>query len=717
MDVPVLSRLNTRIRTSLLTRELGIDALKTTLETYLPKQDIQDIIRAYNFSYAAHEGQTRKTGEAYIFHPLAAARILAEMHLDHTTLMAVLLHDVVEDCDGIDLEDIGHEFGEEVALIVDGVSKLNRASDQTRDEARAKSIRKLLLAMTQDLRVILVKLADRLHNMRTLSGMQTEKRRRIAQETLDIYAPIAQRLGIYKLQSELEDLGLANLYPKRYEVLTREIAKKSSKRKNMVREVERKLSEKLKAEKIPASVVGRRKNVFSVYRKMRDKSLRLDNVLDLYGFRVVVDRVDDCYRALGIVHHTYRPISEEFDDFIANAKINGYQSLHTTLIGPAGVKIEVQIRTRDMHHVAESGIAAHWQYKIGATTASKTPQMQAREWLSSVMEMEQGASSTEDFIENVKVDLYPDEVYVFTPKGQIHRLPKGSTPVDLAYSVHTELGNHCVAARVDHSQVPLSEKLKNGQQVEIITAEHAFPNAMWLNFVQSAKARASIRHYLKHLRQDEARRLGRRLLEKSLRELGVTPRRIRRTQKLAVLELLGENSMDSLYTQIGLGNRLASLVARHFLPKTKSDRTASETPLEVEGTEGLVVKYAGCCHPVPGDAIRGEIDAGRGIVIHRTRCKRKSGRKDWLDVCWASGVSGDFLVELRIKGQDRRGLLAQVAREISESGSNIESVRSITGEGRMADLRFNVLVQDKAHLTRLIRRTRRLDVVEEVTRH
>lgn len=717
MDVPVLSRLNTRIRTTLLTRELGIDALKGTLETYLPRHEIYDVVRAYNFSFAAHEGQTRKTGEAYIFHPLAAARILAEMRLDYTTLMAVLLHDVVEDCDGIELEDIGHEFGPEVATIVDGVSKLNRASDQTQNEARAKSIRKLLLAMTQDLRVILVKLADRLHNMRTLGAMPDKKRRRIAQETLDIYAPIAQRLGIYKFQRELEDLGLANLYPKRFEVLTKSVASISGKRKNMLREVERKLSEKLKEEGISATVVGRQKNIFSIYRKMKEKNLKLLQVMDLYGFRIIVDRVDDCYRALGIAHHTYRPISEEFDDFIANAKMNGYQSLHTTLIGPAGVKIEVQIRTRDMHHVAEAGIAAHWQYKIGATSASKTPQIQAREWLSNVMAMEEGAANTEDFIEHVKVDLYPDEVYVFTPKGQIHRLPRGATPIDFAYSVHTELGNRCVAARVDHNLVPVSEKLKNGQQVEIITSSHSYPNATWLNFVRSAKARASIRNYLKNLQDDEAKRLGRRLLEKSLREIGVSPRRLRGSRVNDALAELNEPSMEELYRNVGLGNRMAPLAARHFLPTTRKSVAATAMPLEVEGTEGLVVEYGRCCHPVPGDAIRGLVDAGRGIVIHRNRCKRKAGKDEWVEVTWAPDVSGDFLVELRLKGEDRRGLLAQVAKEIAESGSNIESVRSITGEGRVADLRFSVLVRDKAHLTRLIRRTRRLEVVEDLTRH
>ena len=717
----MLGRLNNAIRNQRISRAFGIDALSEVLDTYLPQAQVNEVRKAYQFGAERHEGQVRKSGEAYIYHPLAVARILAEMHLDHTTLMAAILHDVVEDTD-VTLDDVTERFGRDVAALVDGVSKLDRAQFQTKAEVQAESFRKLLLAMTQDIRVILVKLADRLHNMRTLGSMPHAKRRKIARETLDIYAPIAQRLGIHTMRVELEDLGFANLYPNRYGVLERAVAEVSGNRRNLIREVEQTLSKALRDEGIGAAVVGRQKNLYSIYLKMRRKHLRFLDVMDLYGFRLVVKRVDDCYRALGVVHHVYKPIGELFNDFIATPKVNGYQSLHTTLVGPGGIKIEVQIRTRDMHHISESGIAAHWQYKLGSGGA-KAPQVRAREWLTGLLEMDHAPGNSLEFLENVKIDLFPDEVYVFTPKGQIRRLPRGATPVDFAYSVHTELGNHCVATRVNHHLAPLSIQLRNGDTVEIIGARHARPNAAWLNFVKTAKARTSIRTYLKNLRDDEAVRLGRRLLERSLDELGLSARVLKGDSAERVMQAFELEDMEDLYASIGLGRRLAPLVARLFLKPDQQGGTPIEVaaPLAIQGTEGLIVEYGGCCHPIPGDPIRGHVSMGRGIVIHRVDCKsgiqqRKAAQHDWVSLSWASDVEGDFNVELRVQGPNQRGFLATVATEIAEAGSSIENVNMSDRSSGMADMRINIMVRDRIHLAQVMRALRRLDIVERVQR-
>ncbi len=716
----MLTRLNNAIRNQRISREFGIDALCEVLETYLPQEQVDEVRHAYEFGAERHEGQFRKSGEAYIYHPLAVAKILAEMHLDHTTLMAAILHDVVEDTD-VTLAEVADHFGRDVAALVDGVSKLDRAQFQTKAEVQAESFRKLLLAMTQDIRVILVKLADRLHNMRTLGSMPHPKRRKIARETLDIYAPIAQRLGIHTMRVELEDLGFANLYPKRYDVLARAVAEVSGNRRNLIREVEQTLSKALRDEGIGASVVGRQKNLYSIYLKMRRKHLRFLDVMDLYGFRLIVKRIDDCYRALGVVHHVYKPIGELFNDFIATPKVNGYQSLHTTLVGPGGIKIEVQIRTRDMHHISESGIAAHWQYKLGGGGA-KAPQVRAREWLTGLLEMDHAPGNSLEFLENVKIDLFPDEVYVFTPKGQIRRLPRGATPVDFAYSVHTELGNHCVATRVNHHLAPLSVQLRNGDTVEIIGAKHARPNAAWLNFVKTAKARTSIRSYLKNLRDDEAIRLGRRLLERSLDELGLAGRVLKGEGADLVLQKLELDDMEDLYASIGLGRRLAPLVARLFLePAGQSSAIEMVAPLAIQGTEGLIVEYGRCCHPIPGDPIRGHVSMGRGIVIHRVDCKsgiqnRKGGPHDWVSLSWSPDVQGDFNVELRIQGPNQRGFLATVATEIADAGSSIENVNMADRSSGMADMRINITVRDRIHLAQVMRGLRRLDIVERVQR-
>lgn len=722
MEMSVIQRLSNAIRTQRVERAFGIDALCRVIESYLPDSQVAEVRRAAEFATSVHDGQRRKSGEPYVYHPLAVARTLAEMRMDHTTLMAAILHDVIEDT-AISKESLALEFGEEVAELVDGVSKIDKIEGRSRVEMQAESFRKLLLAMTRDLRVILVKLADRLHNMRTLEHMAPEKRRRIARETLDIYAPIAQRLGIYVIRTELEDLAFGYLYPQRHRVLEQAVAEQLGDTRKLIREVEQKLSATMREEGIGATVVGRQKNLYSIYQKMRRKKLKLLKVMDVLGFRVIVSKVDDCYRALGVVHHVYKPVPGEFDDYIANAKSNGYQSLHTSCIGPQGHKIEVQIRTRDMHHVAEGGIAAHWQYKLGGKNGHVAPQVRAREWVSGLFD-DFGGSSPMDFLENVKVDLFPDEVYVFTPKGDIRRLPRGATPVDFAYAVHSELGDRCVAARLDGNLEPLNSQLGNGQTVQIITSKHARPNAAWLNFVKTAKARSAIRNYLRNQREDEAVRLGRRLLEIALRGLDL-PATVLKDDSLVsgALEAYKCSDLEELYAAIGTGQRLATLVARHFLPQDASaqegDGPSKGTALAIEGTEGLVLDYARCCHPIPGDEIRGYVSVGRGIVVHRVECKQavKGRPEDWVPLTWSDKVQGDFFAEVMVQAYNKRGLLAKVSTEIAAAESSIENINMpLRGAGESTETRYIITVRDRVHLARVLRRLRRIDWVDRVYR-
>ena len=718
MELPVIQRIGLALRTQRVAREFGMEPLAKLLSEYLPQEHIDEVRRAYEFGAQEHKGQSRTSGEPYIFHPLAVARILAEMRMDSTTLCAAILHDVIEDT-GVSKDEVATRFGKDVAELVDGVSKIGKIEGMSRAERQAESFRKLLLAMTQDLRVILIKLADRLHNLRTLNSMTPEKRRRIARETLDIYAPIAQRLGIHTIRVELEDLSFAHLYPKRFATLAQGIGKQMGDAKGLIKEVETRLSKHLRDEGIGATVIGRDKNIYSVYQKMRRKKMRLLKVMDLLGFRVIVSKVDDCYRALGVVHHVYKPAPGYFDDYIANSKGNGYQSLHTTCVAPGGHKIEVQIRTREMHHVAEAGIAAHWQYKTGDKNAQVAPQMRAREWLKNLFDVF-GTDGSIDFIEGVKVDLFPDEVYVFTPKGEIRQLPKGATPVDFAYSVHSELGDRCVAARIDGSLEPLNTPLKSGQSIEVITARHARPNAAWLHFVKTAKARSHIRTFLKNQREDEAVRLGRRLLEIALRELKVPLASLREERAHGVIKSFGLQDVEELYAAIGTGERLAPLVARRFLPEnsTETPRSGDSHALAVEGTEGLVLDYGRCCRPIPGDEIRGNVSIGRGIVIHRVDCHHAKARpEDWVPLVWSATVQGDFLCELVLRGENRRGLLANVTADIANTESSIENVQMPDRAGGDAvEMRFIITVKSRTHLARVMRRLRRIDGVERVAR-
>lgn len=716
----MFTRINKAIRTQRIDRAYGIEALCGVLEGYLPDDDVALVRRAHAFGEEAHRGQFRKSGEAYIYHPLAVAQILAHMQLDAVTVTAAILHDVIEDTDAVASE-LESRFGAEVAHIVEGVSKLDRASDQSRESAQAHSLRKLLLAMTDDIRVILVKLADRLHNMRTLGSMSAPSRRRIAQETLDIYAPIAQRLGIHAMRTELEDLGFSNLHPMRYRVLMKAVESVSNKRKNLIREVETRLNKALAAEGIGASVFGRRKNLYSIYRKMRSKHLHFLDVMDLYGFRILVGTDDACYRTLGVAHSVYRPVPQLFDDYIANPKVNGYQSLHSTLVGPKGVKIEVQIRTREMNQVAEAGVAAHWLYKMNSNKSRlAAPQKRARAWLDNLMSLHVETPDPEDFVENVRVDLFPDEIYVFSPKGRIVRLPKRATPVDFAYAIHTELGNTCVAARIDNRLSSLAAPLQSGQKVEIVTAKHQQPNAVWLNSVRTAKARSAILHKLRHQRDDEARKLGRRLLQMALRQLGSKPRNIEGQRIGDVLETLGVDSMDSLYEQIGRGKRLAQVVARQLLAAESADKSDGGAPLAVTGTEGMVLEFARCCRPIPGDAIRGKLSSGRGIVIHRRDCKRSDSRssdgKDVVDVIWADEVSGEYLVEVVISCTNRRGMLASVATAVADAESSVDRVNIYDRSGEVTEFQILCAVHDRVHLARILRALKRISGVERVER-
>jgi GTP diphosphokinase / guanosine-3',5'-bis(diphosphate) 3'-diphosphatase len=692
--------------------------LVSQLEAYLAAEDLGGVERAYQFSARVHEGQKRLSGEPYITHPVAVAQILADLHLDGGSIKAALLHDVVEDTSST-IEQIREEFGEDVALLVDGVSKLDHLRFDSVAEAQAESFRKMLLAMVKDLRVILVKLADRTHNMRTLDALPLDKQRRIARETLDIYAPIANRLGIYNLKVELEDLGFKTLYPFRYKILGRSLRRAAGNHRQLLRRIETKLKTGLADAGVEARVTGREKHLYSIYKKMQRKHLRLADVVDVFGIRIVVHDVDSCYRVLGLAHQLYKPMPGRFKDYIAIPRVNGYQSLHTTLFGPNGVPIEVQIRTEDMSKVAERGIAAHWQYKA-ADKNTYAGEERAREWLAGLMEMQHAADS-EEFLETVRVDLFPDKVYVFTPKGEIMRLPRGATAVDFAYAVHTDVGNRCVAAKIERKLVPLKTTLHNGETVEIITARGARPSPSWVNFVTTAKARNAIRAYLKNLRRDEAREFGRRLLSQALRPYSLSLRRVRRDKLEGLLAELGLADVGMLYEQLGLGERLAPVVAALLAQQAEvdSDAVARRTPLEIAGTEGMVVSYGRCCYPIPGDEIVGFMSSGRGVVIHRGTCRnlaeyRKQPFK-WIPVDWKRNVKGEFQSEIQVRTLDRVGLLAEVAGRISATRSNIEHVR-VDSEGDASALLFRLKVRDRKHLALVIRSIRTIASVVKVSR-
>ncbi len=701
-------------------RSIGVTQLLNKLETYLPPAQVDRVRDAYEFGAEAHEGQKRLSGEPYIAHPVAVAHILADLHLDAPTIVAAILHDVIEDT-ATAKDEIAERFGADVAELVDGVSKLDHIQFRSRAEAQAESFRKMLLAMVRDIRVIMVKLADRTHNMRTLGAVPPAKRRTVARETLEIYAPIANRLGIHSIKSELEELGFKALYPGRYRIIEKALKRARGNQKQFVGKIAQNLRDALEKAHVEGRVEGREKHLYSIYQKMRRKRSPLTSIVDVFGFRIIVDSIDTCYRALGLVHGLYRPMPGRFKDYIAIPRINGYQSLHTTLFGPNGMPIEVQIRTEEMHRVAESGIAAHWQYKTG-DDQGRAYRDRAAEWLQHLMEMPHGGNS-EEFMESVKLDLFPDKVYVFTPRGEIRRLPRNATAVDFAYSVHTDIGNHCVAAKIDRRLVPLRTPLRNGQTVEIITAKGATPNPGWVNFVVTAKARAAIRHYLKSLKHSEAVELGRRLLNQALADLSLALKKIPEERLQAAATEFNLKTSEELFEKIGLGERLAPLVARRLLPSDEASPTepvAKAGSLAIAGTEGMVVSYARCCFPIPNDPIMGYLSSGRGVVIHREACGNlRNYRKQpdkWISVTWQPNLDRVFNVEVRIDVTNRMGVLAAIASNIASTETNIEHVAVDERDGDASTLIFDLQVRDRKHLAHVIKNLRRMPEVLKVTR-
>jgi len=692
-------------------------------DTYLDSDQVKDIYRAYLFGAEAHEGQHRASGEPYIHHPIEVARILTEMRLDYETIVAAILHDVIEDTETAKGQ-IAEEFGEEVANLVDGVSKLTKISFKSKAEFQAENFRKMLLAMARDIRVILVKLADRLHNMRTLAALAPEKRRQIAKETLEIYAPIANRLGLNSIRQELEDLGFQALYPTRYRVLTAELRKVRGHRKQVVRKIETAIKRRLRQEGVSGKVVGREKHLYSLYKKMRYKGFSFKEVLDVYAFRITVESADDCYRVLGVMHNLYKPVPGKFKDYIALPKANGYQSLHTVLFGPYSAPLEVQIRTDDMHGVAEAGIAAHWGYKSGKT-GSTAAQERARQWIKELLEMQTEAGDSMEFIEHVKVDLFPKDVYVFTPAGDIMELPRGATAVDLAYAVHTDVGNTCIAVKIDGRYAPLRSQLVTGQNVEAVTASWGRPNANWLTFVVTGKARAAIRNYLKNLRSEEAVELGRRLLNQALAPESVVLDEVNKDSIGALLTELKLSTLDELLEEVGLGQRPAALVTRRPIRTPDEKKSGSKGPhnnhpVYIKGSEGMVVSLGKCCHPIPGDPVLGFVSTGRGVVIHTAACRNIAEYTDkpdkWVEVEWEPTIDGDFPVEVRVDTANQKGVLATVAATIADTGANIENVSMDNSEGSHATLNIVVGVTDRVHLAHIIRRIRNINEVTRIMR-
>ncbi|AHL73933.1 (p)ppGpp synthetase [Stutzerimonas stutzeri] len=697
----------------------AIDALADRLSTYLGADQVNQVRRAYFYAEQAHDGQRRRSGEAYVTHPLAVANILADMHMDHQSLMAAMLHDVIEDT-GIAKEALTAQFGETVAELVDGVSKLTQMKFETKAEAQAENFQKMAMAMARDIRVILVKLADRLHNMRTLEVLAGEKRRRIAKETLEIYAPIANRLGMHAMRVEFEDLGFKAMHPMRSERIRAAVRRARGNRNEIVDKIEQSLIHCLERDGLRGEVVGREKHLFSIYKKMRGKRKAFNEIMDVYAFRIVVDKVDTCYRVLGAVHSLYKPLPGRFKDYIAIPKANGYQSLHTTLFGMHGVPIEIQIRTREMEEMANNGIAAHWLYKSNDEEAPKGTHARARQWVKGVLELQERAGNSLEFIESVKIDLFPDEVYVFTPKGSIMELPKGSTAVDFAYAVHTDVGNTCIACRVNRRLAPLSQALESGCTVEIVTAPGARPNPAWLNFVVTGKARTHIRHALKLQRRSESINLGERLLNKALTGFETSLQKVSPERIQAVLNEYHMDVVEDLLEDIGLGNRMAYVIARRLLASEGEQAPNAEGPLAIRGTEGLVLNYAKCCTPIPGDPIVGHLSAGKGMVVHLDTCRNIADVRHNPDKCiqlsWSKDVTGEFNVELRVELEHQRGLIALLAGSVNAADGNIEKIGMDERDGRISVVQLVVSVHDRVHLARVIRKLRAIKGVMRITR-
>ena len=690
--------------------------------SYLKPDEVALVRDAYAFAEAAHAGQKRYSGEPYITHPLAVAGALAEWQMDVQAVVAALLHDVMEDT-AVTKAQIAQRFGKQVAELVDGLSKLDKIEFQSHQEAQAENFRKMLMAMARDLRVVLIKLADRMHNLQTMSHVRADKRRRIATETLEIYAPIANRLGLNKLFRQLQDLSFELIHPLRAKVIARALNAARGNRRELLSKILDNVNGKMAEAGIRAQVFGREKSLYSIYRKMEEKRLSFSQVLDIYGFRVVVKDVPTCYLALGALHALYKPVPGKFKDYIAIPKVNGYQSLHTTLIGPFGTPIEVQIRTEEMHHVAQEGVASHWLYK-DAEQSGADLQKKTAKWLQSLLELQSGTRDSAEFLEHVKIDLFPDEVYVFTPKGQIMELPRGATAVDFAYMVHTDIGNRCVAARINQELMPLRTELKNGDQVEIITAAHANPNPVWLSFVRTGRARSKIRHFLKTMQHEESAQLGENLLKQELHHLGVESAELPSNAWEELMRDAGNRSMKEIYTDIGLGKRIAAVVARRLLAR---DGVGPEEPLPlstvvIRGTEGMAIQLAPCCCPIPGDPIIGSIRKGQGLVVHAHDCptiskSRSSEPKKWIDVEWQPAEGKLFEARLRITAKNARGVLAAMAAAIADADSNIENIHmEEKTPGLYTTLQFTIQVSNRVHLARIMRSLRLIPEVVRIAR-
>ncbi|CBJ79384.1 bifunctional: (p)ppGpp synthetase II; guanosine-3',5'-bis pyrophosphate 3'-pyrophosphohydrolase [Xenorhabdus bovienii str. Jollieti] len=696
------------------------ESLNQLVLKYLPEDQIVLLKQAYVVARDAHEGQTRSSGEPYITHPVAVSCILAEMRLDHETLMAALLHDVIEDTPAT-FQDIEQLFGTAVAGLVEGVSKLDKLNFRNKKEAQAENFRKMIMAMVQDIRVILIKLADRTHNMRTLGSLRPDKRRRIARETLEIYSPLAHRLGIHHLKTELEELGFEALHPNRYRVIKEVVKAARGNRKEMIQKILSEIEGRLTDAGIQCTVSGREKHLYSIYRKMHLKEQRFHSIMDIYAFRVIVNNLDTCYRVLGQMHSLYKPRPGRVKDYIAIPKANGYQSLHTSLIGPHGVPVEVQIRTEDMDQMAEMGVAAHWAYKEQGESGT-TAQIRAQRWMQSLLELQQSAGSSFEFIESVKSDLFPDEIYVFTPEGRIVELPAGASPVDFAYAVHTDIGHACVGARVDRQPYPLSQTLSSGQTVEIITAPGARPNAAWLNFVVSSKARAKIRQLLKNLKRDDSVGLGRRLLNHALgngKKITDIPQESI-TKELVRMKLA---TLDDLLAEIGLGNAMSVVVARNLLGATEKipNNNNSTRKLPIKGADGILITFAKCCRPIPGDPIISHISPGKGLVIHHESCRNIRGYQKepekFMPVEWDKDVNSDFIAEIKVDMFNHQGALANLTAAINDANSSIQSMNTEEKDGRVYCAFIRLTTQDRIQLANIMRKIRVMPDVMRVSRN
>ncbi|HZV66116.1 MAG TPA: bifunctional (p)ppGpp synthetase/guanosine-3',5'-bis(diphosphate) 3'-pyrophosphohydrolase [Telluria sp.] len=707
----------------------SVTQLSAKLAEYLTPSELKKVKEAYRFSDEMHLGQVRKSGEPYISHPIAVAEICADWKLDAQAIMAALLHDVMEDQD-VKKEELIERFGAPVASLVDGLSKLEKIEFQSLIEAQAENFRKMLLAMASDVRVILIKLADRLHNMRTLDFMSEAKKRRIASETMEVYVPIAHRLGLNNIYRELQDLAFSHLYPLRYRTLSKAVKSARGNRREVVKKILESVKNTLAMAELPAEVYGREKTLFGIYRKMRSKHLSFSQVLDVYGFRVVVDSFANCYVALGTLHGLYKPMPGKFKDYIAIRKLNGYQSLHTTLIGPYGTPVEFQIRTQDMHRTAESGVAAHWLYKNGESNLSDL-QQRTHAWLQSLLDIQQQTGDSAEFLEHVKVDLFPDSVYVFTPKSKIIALPRGATALDFAYTIHTGIGDHTVSVKINNEPSALRTELHNGDIVEIVTDPNSRPSPTWLAFVRTGKARSAIRHHLRTINLGESVELGQELLAQALTTLNINPDLPAPT----IEKLLNESSaksMDELYAEIGIGKRMAALVARHIfglvddetgtLPSEHHLVSSELDPVTIYGSEGVSVQLAPCCLPIPGDMITGQLRRDQGLIVHTADClpaKRLRGKEPdrWIAVQWGTELNRRFDCRIRLLINNEKGILARVAAEIGESDANITYVgMDEDAEHVMTQLRFTIQVKDRVHLAHLIRNLRQVAGVTRVER-